>query len=121
MGVTHNGFTTQEDSAIWANQLTLVLHENTDSTTTTSAPETNGIYYVKNNKSQLIPAKGVRIKGASAGGNLEVHLVNNFDSNGLPVYTIYDFEGGDKEGLIFDQIRTDNTTITLSDVLILLR
>lgn len=121
MSALHNGYTTQESAAIWANQLTLVLHENQDTTTTTSAPETNGIYYIENNKGELIVAKGVRIKNASAGGNLEVHLIDNFDANGLPVYTIYDLVGGDKEGFLFDQIKSDSTTITLSDVLILLR
>lgn len=76
---------------------------------------TNGVYKVKTKAGKEVNAKGVRVSKDSLGGNIKVHLVED------PVgeYEVYDFEAKDKEGLIFDEIIEDGTTIDFSHVKIL--
>lgn len=69
----------------------------TSTTTTTAAPQTD-----------------------VTSGSLIVHLLGDYSSGGYKKYTRYDFDAGDKEGFLFDEIRDDGTTISLEDVKILL-
>ena len=76
----------------------------------------DGVYSVADKAGRPTLAKGVRVSKTSAGGNLEVHLVD--DPAGE--YEVYDLEAGDKEGFLFDQVIEANTTIPVADIKILI-
>ena len=79
---------------------------------------TDNICPVKNQAGVETIAKGVM---SSSAGNLEVHLVNDFNAAGDAVWNVVALVAGDPPvGKIFDYMRSTNTTVTLADVEIIL-
>lgn len=76
----------------------------------------SGIYAVTNQAGVASIAKGLTVKSGSAGGDLVVHLVDDFDVNGANAYTTLTLAAGDRLGFVFDEVKESGTTITLTDV-----
>jgi hypothetical protein len=98
----------------------------TTTTTTTSAPTTTTqaptptVWHVTDRAGNQCYAKGVRVRHDYAGGDISVHLVDDFDVNGTMQFTVYNLEAGEECSMIFDYISTTGTTINLYGVKILL-
>lgn len=67
-------------------------------------------------------SRGVEIKSTSSGGNLKIHLANDYNSKGQKVYIVYPIpaSGGSTQriGFVFDEVDSAGTTINKSDLII---
>jgi hypothetical protein len=75
---------------------------------------TDHICAVKDQAGNDTIAKAIK---SSSSGNIEIHLVDDWDANGNAVWYVYALVGGEgPDGLLFDYVRETNTTVTLADV-----
>ena len=67
-------------------------------------------------------ARGIEVISTSSGGNLKIHLLNDYDSAGRIIWLVYPIpaSGGfiQRIGFIFDMIDSAGTTITKTDIII---
>ncbi len=72
---------------------------------------------VKDQAGNPIIAKAAK---SSSAGNLEVHLLNDWDATGLPVWCVKTLVADEAQPMLFDAIRSTGTTVTLADLEIIL-
>jgi hypothetical protein len=77
---------------------------------------TSGIYTVSDQKGAATVAKGLSVASTGSGGNLVVHLVDDYDASGAKVYCTVELVAGARLGVIFDEIKETGTTVTLSEL-----
>lgn len=67
-------------------------------------------------------ARGFDVVSTSSGGNLKVHLLNDYNAKKQKVWLVYPIpaSGGavQRVGLIFDEVDSTGTTISKSDLII---
>jgi hypothetical protein len=79
---------------------------------------TGGTWTVVDQSGAIRYAKGVMTTSGATGGELNVHLVNDFNASGTKVYCPLPLGTNDVKAAVFDEIKQAGTTISLSDVII---
>lgn len=81
-----------------------------------------GAYTTKDRASVVMPARGFDVYDTSSGGNLKIHLVNDFDASGRKIWTVYPIPKSNgsiqRIGLIFDAIDSVGTTIAIGGIIL---
>jgi hypothetical protein len=77
---------------------------------------TGGIYAVADQKGNATVAKGLTVASTGSGGNLVVHLVDDYDASGAKVYCTVELVAGARLGFVFDEIKQAGTTVTLTEL-----
>lgn len=82
----------------------------------------SGSYVTKDRASVAMPCRGFDVYDTSSGGNLKVHLVNDFDASGRKIWTTYKIPASNgsiqRVGLIFDAIDSAGTTIAIGGIIL---
>lgn len=79
---------------------------------------TAGIYEIADQAGNTTIAKGLTVAADGSGGDLVVHLVDDFDANDDPVYCTLPLSAGERVGFLFDAILEAGTTIALAELTI---
>ena len=80
----------------------------------------SGVWGVVNQKEQATYAKGVMTTSGSAGGVLQVHLIDDYNTSDTKIYCPLPLGANDLKPCVFDEIKESGTTISLDDIIVAL-
>jgi len=82
----------------------------------------SGTFVTKDRASVIMPVRGFDVYDTSSGGDLKVHLLNDFDASGRKIWTTYKLPASNgniqRIGLIFDTIDSAGTTIKTGGIIL---
>jgi hypothetical protein len=82
----------------------------------------SGSYLTKARNGAARIARGLDVKPTSTGGNLKIHILNDYDSRGRKCWLTYPIPAGggviQRIGYFFDEVDSAGTTILKTDVII---